>query len=114
MTEELSPDRVAELVESGQAQVIDVREPYEHEAGHLAGDRHVELPDLAAEAATLDRERPVVVYCRTGSRAATAVDALRASGWDAYNLEGGLVAWIESGHPVEPENGIAAGHSPLP
>ena len=66
MAEQLTPDRVAELLESGTAQIIDVREDHEHEAGHVAGDRHIVLPSLADEASSLDRNRPVIVYCRSG------------------------------------------------
>jgi rhodanese-related sulfurtransferase len=113
MAEQLSPDSVADLLESGSAQVIDVREDHEHEAGHVAGDRHITLPLLSNEASSLDRERVVVVYCRTGSRAEVAADALRASGYDAYNLEGGFVAWLEQGLPAEPESPVAARQSPF-
>ena len=48
--------------------VIDVREPYEHESGHLNGSRHIELTRLTGEAASIDRDRPVAFYCRVGSR----------------------------------------------
>jgi rhodanese-related sulfurtransferase len=111
MAEQLTPDRVAELLESGQAQVIDVREDHEHEAGHVAGDRHIVLPRLSDEAESLDKDRPVVVYCRSGSRAEVAADALKASGYDAYNLEGGFVAWLEKDLPAEPEGAVVARQS---
>jgi rhodanese-related sulfurtransferase len=113
MAEEISPERAKELLDQG-ATFIDVREPYEHEAGHVAGDRYVPLNDLSTEAATIAKDKPVVVYCRSGSRASTAADALEASGWEAYNLEGGFVAWLEKSLPAEPENAEAALHSPLP
>jgi rhodanese-related sulfurtransferase len=111
MPEQLTPDRVAELLESGEAQVIDVREDHEHEAGHVPGDRHIVLPKLSEEAGSLDKDRPVVVYCRSGSRAEVAADALAASGYEAYNLEGGFVAWLEQGLPAEPEGAVAARQS---
>ena len=111
MAEHISPARLAEMIESGEAQVIDVREDHEHEAGHIAGDRHVVLPNLPDEAGSLDKERPVVVYCRSGSRAEVAADALQASGYDAYNLEGGFAAWHEQNLPSEPENAEVARQS---
>jgi rhodanese-related sulfurtransferase len=114
VSETITPERAAELLASGGAQFVDVREPYEHEAGHVAGDRYIGLPQLTADAATLDKDTPVVVYCRTGSRADMAADALAASGWEAYNLEGGFVAWLEQGLPAEPDDAEAALHSPLP
>src|ERR687898_347467 len=100
MAEQLTPERVAELQREG-AQIIDVREDHEHEAGHVAGDRHIVLPDLSKEAGSLDRNQPVVVYCRSGSRSDVAAEALRASGYDAYSIEGGFVAWLEKGLPAE-------------
>jgi rhodanese-related sulfurtransferase len=111
MAEQLTPERVAEMMDQGVAQVIDVREDHEHEAGHVAGDRHVVLPDLSNEAANLDRNAPVIVYCRSGSRGEVAAEALRASGYDAYNLEGGFAAWLEKGLPAEPEGAVVARQS---
>jgi rhodanese-related sulfurtransferase len=98
---ELSPEVAAELLSRGEAQLVDVREPYEHEAGRIAGARHVELGTLAAEAETIDRGKPVVFYCRVGARSAMAAQAFAASGWDAYNLSGGIVSWVLAGLPIE-------------
>ena len=111
MAEQITPEAVADLMDQGVAQVIDVREDHEHEAGHVAGDRHIVLPDLSTQAGSLDRERPVVVYCRTGSRSEVAADALQASGYDAYSIEGGFVAWLEKGLPAEPDGAVAARQS---
>ncbi len=107
---ELSPQRVAELVEDERWQVIDVREPYEREAGHIAGTRHIELERLASQAETVDRDRPVVFYCRLGARSGMASQAFQAAGYEAYNMTGGLTAWAEGGLPLEPENGYVAEH----
>jgi rhodanese-related sulfurtransferase len=100
---ELSPEDVAELLARGAAQLVDVREPYEHAAGRIAGARHVELGALAAEAETIERERPLVFYCRVGARSAMATQAFAASGWDAYNLTGGIVGWVSAGLGIEGE-----------
>jgi rhodanese-related sulfurtransferase len=108
MSEDLTPRRVAELLPEDQTQLVDVRRPDEHEAGRIAGATHIELDQLAAEAASLDRERPLVFYCRSGSRSAIAADAFRAAGYDAYNMAGGLEAWVEIGLPLEPAGGRVA------
>ncbi len=100
---ELSPEIAAELLARGDAQLVDVREPYEHAAGRIAGARHVELGALTGQAETIDRETPVVFYCRVGARSAMAAEAFAASGWDAYNLSGGIVSWAASGLPIEGE-----------
>src|SRR3979490_789536 len=100
-TTELEAERVAEALAEGW-QVVDVREPNERAAGPIAGPRHIERGRLAAEADTLDREHPVIFYCRVGSRSAMATDAFRASGMTAYNLRGGITERVRRGPPLEP------------
>ena len=111
---ELPPGRVAELLEGGAAQVVDVREPYEWEAGRIAGASHIELAELPSRAADLDHERPLILYCRGGSRSGMAAEAMRSAGFDAYNMAGGLRAWVEEGLPLEPEGGEVADRGGLP
>jgi rhodanese-related sulfurtransferase len=108
LPEELPPRRVAELLDDGGVQLVDVRERYEVEAGRIAGAVHIELEQLPAAADSLDRERPLVFYCRSGSRSGLATQAFRASGYDAHNLTDGLEAWVEDGLPIEPEDGRVA------
>jgi len=107
---EVGPERAAELIGEDRVQLVDVREPYEVEAGHLAGARHVELERLASEADTIDRAAPVLFYCRLGSRSAMAAHAFRRAGYQAYSLTGGITAWHERGLPLEPEDGHVADH----
>ena len=94
------------------AQLVDVRQDYEWEAGHIEGAVHIPLEDLPGRAGELDRDRPVVFGCRTGSRSAFATQAFREAGFDAYNLAGGLEAWVEHGRPIEPPDGAVAGPRP--
>jgi rhodanese-related sulfurtransferase len=108
---ELDPKRVQQLVAEG-AELIDVRRDYEWEGGRIAGARHIEVNDLAAEAASIPRDRPVVFYCRGGNRSGMAAAAFREAGYDAHNLAGGLEAWVASGLPIEPEDGEV--RAPLP
>ena len=107
---DVDADRARELVDAGEAQLVDVRQSYEWDAGRIAGARHIELMQLAIEAGSLDQERPVLFYCATGSRSAMAAQALRRAGYRAYSLDGGLVAWERRGHPLEPEDGTVADH----
>ncbi len=108
---EVTPQRAVELAESG-ALLIDVRRQYEWEAGRIAGARHVEMNDLANNAESVPRDRAVVFYCRSGSRSALAAAAFRQAGWDAYNLEGGLHAWVDQGHELDPPDGEVASPQP--
>ena len=96
------------------AQVIDVREDYEYEAGHIPGSRHVDVNDLNGVADSLERDRPVVFYCRSGDRSSMPAQAFRASGWDAYSIEGGLQGWVDAGNALEPEDGEVAHRRPGP
>ncbi len=105
---DLDPAQVAELSRAG-AQLVDVREPEEHAEGHIDGSLLIELDRLPAEAGSIDRDRPVVFYCRSGSRSDLATQAFRAAGFDAYNLAGGLLAWTERGLPLAPDGGAVAG-----
>jgi len=107
---DVAPDWVRERCEAGDIQLIDVREPYEWETGRLAGARHIELEQVASQAATIDREKPVVFYCRVGARSGMAADAFRRAGYDAYSMDGGLAAWQEQGLPLEPPGGDVADH----
>ena len=107
---DLAPDQVAELLERDEIELIDVREPYEREAGYIEGSRHIELERLAGRAATIPRDRPVVFQCRLGARSAMAAQAFRSAGWDARNLAGGISAWVDAGLPIEPEGGRVAEH----
>ena len=108
MDSDYTPQQVSELLQRGEIQLIDVREPYEHEAGRIAGDRLVGLTELAAQAESIDRDRPVVFYCRSGSRSAMATEAFRGAGYDAHNMEGGLLDWTAAGLPLEPDGGRVA------
>jgi rhodanese-related sulfurtransferase len=105
---ELPPEQLAEMLEDGKVDLIDVRREHEWEAGRIPGARRVEVNDLPAEAERLDRDRPVVLYCRSGSRSELAAEGLSAGGFDAHALEGGISAWAEQGRPLEPEGGYVA------
>ncbi|MEA2451283.1 MAG: hypothetical protein QOG63_3215 [Thermoleophilaceae bacterium] len=98
---ELSPEDAAALLERDEVELIDVREPYEREAGHIPGSRHVELGSLTDAAPALPSDRPIVFQCRVGARSAMAAFAFRRAGYDAHNLDGGIVAWAERGLPLE-------------
>jgi rhodanese-related sulfurtransferase len=90
-----------EMRESGTTMhVIDVREPQEYEAGHLEAEL-MPLGELMQRADTIPRDRPVVVYCRSGARSAAAIFQLEKKfGLDnLYNLKGGLMAYAEAYDP---------------
>jgi len=108
---EIGPAEAAEKVAAG-AQLVDVRQDFEWEAGRIPGAEHIPLEGLPAASERFDPGRPIVFQCRTGSRSAMATQVFRASGFEAYNLGGGLEAWVEEGREIEPDGGIVAGSRP--
>jgi rhodanese-related sulfurtransferase len=110
MESDYTPKQVAELFARGEVQLIDVRTDAEVQAGRIAGSRHVELSQLSASADSIDRDRPVVFYCRVGGRSAMATEAFRTAGFDAYNMSGGLLEWAGDELPLDPPEGYVADH----
>ena len=86
---------------TGDASVVDVREPNEYVAGHVPGAALVPMTQLSSRLNEIDKNRPVYVVCATGNRSAAMTDLLVASGYDAYSVAGGTAAWARSGRPVE-------------
>ena len=98
---EVTPRRTRELLDAGEAVVVDVREGYERVAGHIEGTQHIAMGELTAQAGSLPRDRPVVFVCRVGGRSVMAAQAFRRSGYDAWSMAGGLERWAEEGLPVD-------------
>ena len=106
-TSEVTREEARRLVEEG-AQLVDVRADHEWEAGRIPGAKHVPLAELNERTGEIEPDRPVVLYCRGGTRSSMATEALAAAGYDAAKLTGGIVGWEEEGLPLEPEGGYAA------
>jgi glyoxylase-like metal-dependent hydrolase (beta-lactamase superfamily II)/rhodanese-related sulfurtransferase len=99
---EIQPSVLEERM--GLAQVIDVREPEEWNGslGHIAQAKLIPLGELATRAGEIDRERPVVMACRSGARSAQAVVILQRLGFrNVANLAGGIIRWRATGIAVE-------------
>ncbi|HZH54324.1 MAG TPA: rhodanese-like domain-containing protein [Sphingobacteriaceae bacterium] len=81
-------------------QLIDVREDFEYQESNL-GAVHIPLGQILAEADKIDRNKPVVIHCRSGKRSAQAVQILsKREGFDNLsNLKGGILAWRDEMDP---------------
>lgn len=99
----ISANEAVRLINREKAVVIDVCEPAEYAAGHVAGSRNVPLSKLdGANNLPSNKALPLVVVCATGARAPRAVAQLRKAGYaNAQALAGGLKAWREANLPVE-------------
>jgi rhodanese-related sulfurtransferase len=104
---EISRAEAREMLDSG-AQLVDVRADHEWEAGHLPGAVHIPLPELPARIEEIEKDRPVILYCRGGNRSTMATVALAEAGYDAAKLSEGATGWEEEGLPFEPEGGYVA------
>ena len=87
---------------------VDVRADHEWEAGHLPGAVHIALPEMARRAGEIDRDRPVIFYCRSDNRSDMAAAALGEAGYDTAKLTDGATGWEEEGLELEPKDGYVA------
>jgi rhodanese-related sulfurtransferase len=104
---EVSREQAQNLIDEG-AQLIDVRADHEWAAGHLPGATHLPLAELSERTGELDRDRPVLLYCRGGNRSTMAAAALADGGFEAVKLSDGIVGWDEAGLPLAPDGGYVA------
>jgi rhodanese-related sulfurtransferase len=104
---EVSREEARKMVDEG-AQLVDVRADHEWEVGRIAGATHIPLPELPQRTGEIDKDRPVVIYCRGGNRSSMAGAALAEAGFDAVKLTEGIVGWNEAELPMEPEGGYVA------
>lgn len=100
----IEPAELAARLAAGEKPaLLDVRTAGEYAGGHLAGAVNIAHNDLAERLAELpfDKQREVVVYCRSGSRAKLAADVLLAAGFgDVRILNGHLLKWQAEHHPL--------------
>lgn len=96
--------KLQELSAAGGVRIIDVRTPGEFEAAHIPGAENVPVETVASALAAWDKAQPIAVYCATGSRSVTAVQALEQAGFTTiYHLNAGIVSWqgdIQTGAAV--------------
>jgi rhodanese-related sulfurtransferase len=92
------------------AVLVDVREPYEWSAGHIAGSRHISIDHLAEALPQLPRDRPIVLVCLAGVRAAMCAAALRTTDLTVRVLDRGLRGWVDAGLPLNTPEATLASH----
>jgi rhodanese-related sulfurtransferase len=105
---EVSVEETRRKLETGEAQVIDVREESEWAAGHARGAEHLGkgVIERDIEARVPDKNAEIILYCGGGFRSALSADALQKMGYrNVTSLAGGWRAWQEAGGPIEPGKG---------
>jgi rhodanese-related sulfurtransferase len=98
---EISVQELKEKMDDGEDfQLIDVREDFEYEMSNLGGEL-IPLSGITIESGKIEKNKPVVVMCRSGKRSAAAIMQLEQQGFkDLYNLKGGILAWADE---IDPE-----------
>jgi rhodanese-related sulfurtransferase len=91
------------LAQSEPLLVLDVRQPNEYRQGRIKGSTLIPLDQLALRLDELPKDREIVVVCRSGNRSGVATALLERAGFDAINLEGGMIAWQKEKLPLERE-----------
>ena len=91
-----------EMIEQGEVQVVDTREPYEHAEGHVPGSLNIPHMATLPRAGELATDRPILFICKAGQRSAVAAEFAATMGLtDLYNVEGGHDDWAAAGYPLE-------------
>lgn len=100
----LSPSRATRLMNNqNDTMVLDIRTATEFKTGHIKGAKNTPLADFAGSVGGLsdNKNKPVLVYCNTGSTATRAIKLLKNAGFEKINnLEGGIAAWKEANMPL--------------
>ena len=101
---DIQPSQLAQRLERGEKlEIIDVREPYEWQIGHIPGARLVPLERIPDEIPRLDKRRETILYCKMGARSMRAAQQLASAGvTDVRNLAGGILRWIDDVDPTMP------------
>jgi rhodanese-related sulfurtransferase len=99
---DLKLDEIKQLIEQGDYEVVDVRESWEREQGHIPGSRHAVLSSILANPHQQQFKDKTIFVCEVGERSAVAAEMAVALGIkDVVNFRGGHKAWRESGLPLD-------------
>jgi rhodanese-related sulfurtransferase len=95
----------AKLNEKPKPIVLDVREPSEYAAGHIAGSTLIPSHQLASRMSELPKDREIICVCASGSRSGSAARRLTSEGYPVLNLSGGMSRWMHAGLQVKKGTG---------
>jgi rhodanese-related sulfurtransferase len=95
-----APDAKTRIESKQPLFILDVRQPNEYRAGHIAGAKLIPLNELSRRINELPEDTEILCVCRSGSRSSAAAGQLASAGFNAFNLRGGMMGWERSGYPV--------------
>lgn len=99
---DVTVEQAHELIEGdGPLVVLDVRNDWEFDDGHLGGALNIPVDDLEGRLGELDKEDEMLVYCRMGNRSTRAAQILRENGFEKiYHMVDGIEGWKAAGYPT--------------
>lgn len=100
---DISSHELLKIIESGDVQLIDVRTPAEFNEGYIENAKNINFasPSFAKDITTLDKDKPVIIYCRSGNRSGKSVqDFINAGFTKIYDFNGGILEWKSEGLPL--------------
>ncbi len=93
---------VAAIKDDPNVYVIDVREQWEYDEGHIPGITLLPMGEVPARMSEIPTDKEVIITCRSGNRSGQVAEFLRQQGYDnVHNMEGGILAWEAAGLPVD-------------
>ncbi|MFZ0545071.1 MAG: rhodanese-like domain-containing protein [Candidatus Promineifilaceae bacterium] len=93
---------VSAVKESADVLVLDVREQWEYDEGHIPGVTLIPVSEVSNRLSEIPTDKEVIVTCRSGNRSSQVAEYLRQQGYDnIHNMDGGILAWEAAGLPVE-------------
>ncbi|MCF7569215.1 rhodanese-like domain-containing protein [Sabulilitoribacter arenilitoris] len=100
----ISAEDMQSLLKQDSVLLIDVRTPKEFNAGHIKNALNINFfaPTFTEDIKAIDKEKPVILYCRSGKRSAKSAKKFIEAGFtDLYNLDGGIIKWKLEGFNIE-------------
>jgi len=100
---QMNSDELIEFIELNDAILVDVRTEDEYNSGYIENSLNIDYfsNDFSVNADKLDKSKPIILYCRSGKRSSMSANKISKLGFkEIYNLEGGILEWIEEGNVI--------------
>lgn len=98
--EEIDVHKAVSLMNDDKLTILDVREIKERQGGHINRDQHIPMAQVSSKLSSFNKDKPILVYCRSGMRSGTISQVLGKADFKAYNLKGGFNAWLGANMPI--------------